>query len=65
MPAAAVAATLALFVVVYVFLFAAFLWFVDRLIRKGPDEAELPPHVPQAMHGARPALVVDDSTVGR
>ena len=58
--AAAVATTLALFVVVYLFLFAAFLYFVDRLIRKGPDEAELLPHGPEAMHGARPALVVDD-----
>jgi len=58
--AAAVATTLALFVVVYLFLFAAFLVFVDRLIRKGPDEAELPPHGPEAMQGARPALVVED-----
>jgi cytochrome d ubiquinol oxidase subunit I len=59
-PASVVATTLVLFVVVYGFLFAAFLFFVNRLLRKGPDEAELPPHVPQAMRGARPALVVDD-----
>jgi cytochrome d ubiquinol oxidase subunit I len=58
-PAAAVATSLALFVVVYGFLGGAFLYFVDRLIKKGPDEAELPPHVPEAMHGARPALVVE------
>ena len=58
-PAAAVATSLALFIVVYGFLGGAFLYFVDRLIKKGPDEAELPPHVPEAMHGARPALVVE------
>lgn len=58
-PAGAVAASLALFVAVYVFLFGAFLHFVDRLIKKGPDEAEPPPHVPEAMRGARPALVVE------
>ena len=58
--AAAVAVSLALFVVVYVFLFGAFLYFVNRLIKKGPDEGELPPHVPAAMHGARPALVVEE-----
>ena len=63
-PAASVAVSLALFVVVYVFLGGAFLYFVDRLIKKGPDEAEALPHaagarVPEAMHGARPALVVD------
>jgi cytochrome d ubiquinol oxidase subunit I len=57
-PAAAVAASLALFVIVYVFLFGAFLYFVDRLIKNGPDESELPPEMPEAMHGARPALVV-------
>jgi cytochrome d ubiquinol oxidase subunit I len=63
-PAAAVATSLALFVVVYFFLGGAFLYFVDRLIKKGPDEAEALPHgppepVPEAMQGARPALVVD------
>jgi cytochrome d ubiquinol oxidase subunit I len=58
-PASAVATTLVLFVVVYGFLGGAFLYFVDRLIKKGPDEAELPPHVPEAMHGARPALVLE------
>ncbi len=64
-PAAAVATTLALFVAVYGFLLAAFLYFVDRLIRKGPDEAEALPHGPAAMHGVRPALVVDDGAAGR
>jgi cytochrome d ubiquinol oxidase subunit I len=59
-PASAVATSLVLFVIVYVFLFGAFLFFVDRIVKKGPDETELPPHVPEAMHGARPALVVDD-----
>ena len=59
-----VATSLALFVVVYFFLGGAFLYFVDRLIKKGPDEAEALPHgppepVPQAMQGARPALVVE------
>jgi cytochrome d ubiquinol oxidase subunit I len=58
--AATVATSLALFVVAYVFLFAAFLYFVDRVIRKGPDEGELPPQVPEAMRGARPALVVEE-----
>jgi cytochrome d ubiquinol oxidase subunit I len=58
--AGTVAASLALFVVVYAFLGGAFLFFVNRLIRKGPDEAEAPPHGPEAMHGARPALVVDE-----
>jgi len=55
----AVATSLVLFIVVYIFLFGAFLYFVDRVIKKGPDEAEALPHVPEAMHGARPALVVD------
>jgi cytochrome d ubiquinol oxidase subunit I len=59
-PAAAVAVSLALFVGVYVFLGGAFLYFVDRIIKKGPDEAELPPRVPAAMRGARPALVVEE-----
>ena len=59
-PAASVLTSLVLFVVVYVFLLAAFLFFVNRLIRKGPDEAEAMPHGPAAMHGARAALVVDD-----
>ncbi len=63
-PVGAVATSLALFVVVYVFLFSAFLFFVNRLITKGPDEAELPPHVPEAMHGARPALVVEGAKEG-
>lgn len=63
-PASAVATTLVLFVLVYGFLFAAFLFFVNRLITKGPDEAELPPHGPQAMQGARPALVVDEKAGG-
>jgi cytochrome d ubiquinol oxidase subunit I len=58
--AATVAWSLAVFVLVYVFLFGAFLFFVNRLIRKGPDETELPPHVPQAMRGARPALVLEE-----
>jgi cytochrome d ubiquinol oxidase subunit I len=59
-PAASVAVSLALFVAVYGFLFAAFLYFVDRLIKKGPDEFERPPRGPAAMHGARPALVVEE-----
>lgn len=68
-PASVVATTLVLFVLVYGFLFAAFLYFVNRLITKGPDEAELPPHgpgprVPEAMQGARPALVVADKSGG-
>lgn len=60
-PAASVLTSLILFVVVYFFLLAAFLFFVNRLISKGPDEAEAMPHGPAAMHGARPALVVDDA----
>jgi cytochrome d ubiquinol oxidase subunit I len=59
-PAASVLTSLVLFVVVYGFLLAAFLFFVNRLIRKGPDEAEALPHGPEAMQGARAALVVDD-----
>jgi cytochrome d ubiquinol oxidase subunit I len=63
-PAGAVAASLALFVVVYLFLGGAFLYFVDRVLKKGPDEAEMPPDVPQAMHGARPALVAHGTKEG-
>jgi len=59
-PAASVLTSLILFVIVYGFLLAAFLFFVNRLIRKGPDEAEALPHGPEAMQGARAALVVDD-----
>ncbi len=58
-PAGAVAVSLALFVVVYVFLGGAFLYFVNRILAKGPDEDEALPHGPEAMHGARPALVVE------
>jgi cytochrome bd ubiquinol oxidase subunit I len=58
-PAGAIAVSLALFVVVYGFLGGAFLHFVDRILKKGPDEDELPPHVPEAMRGARPALVIE------
>jgi cytochrome d ubiquinol oxidase subunit I len=63
-PAGAVAVSLALFVVVYIFLGGAFLHFVDRILKKGPDEAELPPRAPEAMQGARPALVVDGGKEG-
>lgn len=63
-PAGAVAVSLALFVAVYVFLGGAFLYFVNRILAKGPDEAEALPHGPEAMHGARPALVVEGGKEG-
>lgn len=63
-PAGAVAVSLALFVIVYVFLFGAFLYFVDSILKKGPDEAEAPPRVPEAMQGARPALVAEGGKEG-
>lgn len=61
-PVGVVATSLALFVIVYVFLFGAFVFFVDRVVRKGPDEKEEPPQHPAAMQGARPALAADADT---
>jgi cytochrome d ubiquinol oxidase subunit I len=56
--ASAVVTSLVLFVVVYGVLFGAFLYYVSRVIAKGPDyEQSLPEH-PKAMRGARPATVI-------
>jgi cytochrome d ubiquinol oxidase subunit I len=49
-PAAAVATSLALFVVVYGVLFASYLYFVLALVRRGPA---LPTDHPEAIRGAR------------
>ncbi len=52
----AVFASLILFIVVYGLLFAAFLFFVNKLIRRGFEDDEQRPR-PEAMQGARPALL--------
>ena len=53
---AAVAVSLALFVLVYGGLFAAYLYFCRIVVRRGPQPA--PPRHPKAMRGARAAEVV-------
>lgn len=58
-PAASVATSLAIFVLVYGLLFATYLYFVHSVVRKGPDyDAPLPERTPKAMQGARPATVL-------
>ncbi|MFC4253492.1 cytochrome ubiquinol oxidase subunit I [Sinimarinibacterium flocculans] len=58
-PAASVAVSLALFVLVYGLLFAAYLYFVFKLVRKGPA---LPETHLEAMRGARPGeLLIDEA----
>jgi cytochrome bd ubiquinol oxidase subunit I len=58
-PAASVAVSLALFVVVYGLLFAAYLYFVFKLVRKGPS---LPEKHLEAIRGARPGeLLIDEA----
>jgi cytochrome d ubiquinol oxidase subunit I len=52
---AAVATTLAVFVVLYTLLLIAFLWYAAKLVRIGPETPE-PAHPPAAMRGARPGL---------
>jgi cytochrome d ubiquinol oxidase subunit I len=56
--ASAVATSLVLFVAVYGALFAAFLYYVSRVIARGPDYDQALPEHPQAMRGARPATVI-------
>lgn len=58
-PAASVAVSLALFVVVYGILFAAYLYFVLALVRKGPS---LPSKHPEAIRGARPGELLPDNS---
>jgi cytochrome bd-type quinol oxidase subunit 1 len=41
-PAAAVASSLTLFIIVYMVLFAAHLHYSLKIIRKGPDAVEVP-----------------------
>ncbi|HEX7006184.1 MAG TPA: cytochrome ubiquinol oxidase subunit I [Alphaproteobacteria bacterium] len=53
-----VVTSLVLFVVVYGLLFAAFLYYVARVIAKGPDYEQALPEHPKAMRGARPASVI-------
>lgn len=58
-PAASVAVSLALFVLVYGLLFAAYLYFVLKLVRKGPA---IPDQHLQAIRGARPGeLLIDEA----
>ncbi|MES0873395.1 cytochrome ubiquinol oxidase subunit I [Sinimarinibacterium thermocellulolyticum] len=58
-PAASVAISLTLFVLVYGLLFAAYLYFVLKLVRKGPA---LPDKHLEAIRGARPGeLLIDDA----
>ncbi|MCG8696105.1 MAG: cytochrome ubiquinol oxidase subunit I, partial [Minwuiales bacterium] len=58
-PAASVATSLTIFVLVYGLLFATYLYFVHSVVRKGPDyDAPLPERTPKAMQGARPATVL-------
>jgi cytochrome d ubiquinol oxidase subunit I len=54
----AVATSLVLFVTVYGALFIAFLYYVSRVIARGPDYDEALPEHPKAMRGARPGSVI-------
>ncbi|MEQ9811569.1 MAG: cytochrome ubiquinol oxidase subunit I [Azospirillaceae bacterium] len=57
--AGAVAWSLATFVVVYALVFAAFLFFVHRVVRNGPEPApDKRQDAPEAMRGARPVSAV-------
>jgi cytochrome d ubiquinol oxidase subunit I len=56
--ASAVFTSLVVFVVVYGFLFAAFLYYTARVIAAGPDYLQPVPEHPKAMRGARPATIV-------
>lgn len=56
--ASAVVTSLVLFVAVYGVLFAAFLYYVSRVIAKGPDYDEALPEHPDAMRGARASTVI-------
>ncbi len=54
-----VATSLILFVLVYGILFVAYLMYLGRLIRRGPEPvATAPEPTPEAMQGARPSSVV-------
>ncbi len=58
-PAADVAGSLAVFVLVYGVVFTTYLYFIRRLVRAGPV---LPARHPQAMRGARAAEVLPKSS---
>lgn len=61
-PAASVAASLTLFVLVYGLLFAVYLYFVFKLVRKGPA---IPDKHLEAIRGARPGeLLIDEAQAG-
>jgi cytochrome d ubiquinol oxidase subunit I len=53
-----VATSLIVFVTVYGALFAAFLYYVSRVIARGPDYEEPLPEHPKAMRGAHPGTVI-------
>lgn len=59
-PASAVLVSLALFVIVYVALLAAYVYFCAVIVAKGPP-APIVHRRPEAMRGARPAEVVPDA----
>lgn len=58
-PAAAVAVSLTLFVLVYSLLLVSYLYFVLALVRKGPT---LPSRHPEAIRGARPGELLPENS---
>ena len=61
-PTSVVATSLALFVIVYVVLFSAWLYFIFRLLQRGPAPPEA--QHPEAIRGARVATVIPDEAEG-
>ncbi len=57
---ASIATTLVLFLIVYGGLFGAYLYYLSKLVRKGPDPLTVreTDEKPEAIRGARPGLVV-------
>lgn len=56
----AVATSLTIFLIVYGGLFGAYLYYLVKLIRNGPEPLTAEAPHPEAMRGARPGLVVPD-----
>ena len=54
----AILVTLALFLLVYGAIFGAYLYYMVRMVQKGPEELEAIQPKPEAIQGARPGLVV-------
>jgi len=50
-PGGSVAATLILFVVIYLLVFSFGIYFINRLIERGPEESKLPEHLPRLASG--------------